>query len=51
VGEEAETIEEVVEPFLIQRGYLQRTPQGRKVTDLTVKLLGVDGGSSQRQLL
>ncbi|HEY1792802.1 MAG TPA: Holliday junction branch migration DNA helicase RuvB [Opitutaceae bacterium] len=33
VGEEAETLEEVHEPFLIQEGYLQRTPQGRVLTD------------------
>jgi Holliday junction DNA helicase RuvB len=32
VGEEAETLEEVHEPFLIQEGYLQRTPQGRVLT-------------------
>ena len=32
VGEEAETLEEVHEPFLIQEGYLQRTPQGRMLT-------------------
>lgn len=31
-GEEAETLEEVYEPFLIQEGYLQRTPRGREVT-------------------
>jgi holliday junction DNA helicase RuvB len=31
-GEEAETIEEVYEPFLIQEGYLQRTPRGREIT-------------------
>jgi Holliday junction DNA helicase RuvB len=51
VGEESDTIEEVVEPFLIQRGYLQRTPQGRKVTALTARLLGVDGGAAQGRLL
>jgi len=33
VGEEADTIEEVYEPYLIQEGYLQRTPQGRIATD------------------
>jgi Holliday junction DNA helicase RuvB len=33
VGEEAETLEEVHEPFLIQEGYLQRTPQGRVLTE------------------
>ena len=32
VGEETETLEEVHEPFLIQEGYLQRTPQGRTLT-------------------
>jgi Holliday junction DNA helicase RuvB len=32
VGEEAETLEDVVEPFLLQRGFLQRTPRGRTVT-------------------
>ncbi len=31
-GEEAETVEEVYEPFLIQEGYLQRTPRGRMAT-------------------
>ncbi|MCO4798540.1 MAG: Holliday junction branch migration DNA helicase RuvB [Colwelliaceae bacterium] len=33
IGEERETIEDVLEPFLIQQGYLQRTPRGRIVTD------------------
>ena len=33
VGEEADTIEEVYEPYLIMEGYLQRTPQGRVATD------------------
>jgi Holliday junction DNA helicase RuvB len=32
VGEEAGTIEEVYEPFLIQEGYLKRTPRGREAT-------------------
>jgi Holliday junction DNA helicase RuvB len=34
VGEESETIEDVYEPFLLQLGFLQRTPRGRIVTDL-----------------
>jgi Holliday junction DNA helicase RuvB len=34
LGEEAETIEDVYEPFLLQLGFLQRTPRGRVVTDL-----------------
>jgi len=40
VGEESETIEEVYEPFLIQEGYLKRTPRGREATDLAYKHLG-----------
>ena len=40
VGEEAGTIEEVYEPFLIQEGYLVRTPRGREATDLAYKHLG-----------
>jgi Holliday junction DNA helicase RuvB len=40
VGEEAGTIEEVYEPFLIQEGYLVRTPRGREVTALAYKHLG-----------
>ena len=32
-GEEVETLEEVYEPFLIQEGYLQRTPRGRTATE------------------
>jgi Holliday junction DNA helicase RuvB len=41
VGEEPDTIEEVYEPFLIQEGYLKRTPQGRVPTELALKKLGV----------
>lgn len=37
VGEEAGTIEEVYEPFLIQEGFLQRTPRGREITERTYK--------------
>jgi len=40
VGENAETIEEVYEPFLIQEGFLMRTPRGREATDLAYKHLG-----------
>lgn len=39
VGEQAGTIEEVYEPFLIQEGYLARTPRGREVTDKAYKHL------------
>lgn len=41
VGEEAETIEEVYEPFLIQEGYLMRTSRGREATELAYKHLKV----------
>ncbi len=41
VGEEAETIEEVYEPFLIQEGYLKRTSRGREATDKAYKHLKI----------
>ena len=40
VGEEAGTLEEVYEPFLIQEGFMQRTPRGREVTAKAYKHLG-----------
>lgn len=40
VGEEAGTIEEVYEPFLIQEGYIMRTPRGREATDRAYQHLG-----------
>lgn len=40
VSENAETIEEVYEPFLIQQGFINRTPRGREVTDSAYKHLG-----------
>ncbi len=49
VGEEADTLEEVYEPFLIMEGYLNRTPQGRTATELGYQRLGLkmDGGRQQ----
>ncbi|MEI6218528.1 MAG: Holliday junction branch migration DNA helicase RuvB [bacterium] len=41
VGEESDTIEEVYEPYLIQEGYLKRTPQGRMATKLCYERLGL----------
>ncbi len=41
VGEEPGTIEEVYEPFLIQQGFLQRTPRGRIATELSYKHFGI----------
>tara|TARA_B110000305_G_scaffold36284_1_gene36384 strand:+ start:163 stop:1194 length:1032 start_codon:yes stop_codon:yes gene_type:complete len=49
LGEQAETIEEVYEPYLIKEGYLQRTPRGRMVTERAYSHLGknrVDKGTS-----
>ena len=40
-GEEAETIEEVYEPFLIMEGFLKRTTRGRQATELAFKHLGI----------
>ena len=44
VGENAETLEEVYEPFLIQEGYIMRTPRGRKVTEKAYTHLGKNTG-------
>ncbi len=44
VGEQAGTIEEVYEPYLIQQGYLMRTPRGRQATDLAYKHLERESG-------
>ena len=41
VGEEADTVEEAYEPFLIMEGYLERTPKGRVATDLAFARLGL----------
>jgi Holliday junction DNA helicase RuvB len=50
VGEEPDTIEEVYEPFLIQEGYLKRTPQGRVPTELAYKKLGVKAETKENEL-
>ncbi|MCH2198269.1 MAG: Holliday junction branch migration DNA helicase RuvB [Flavobacteriales bacterium] len=48
VGEDAGTLEEVYEPFLIQEGFLVRTPRGRQATELAFAHLGkVPGGKDQ----
>ncbi len=41
VGEESDTIEEVYEPFLVQQGFLNRTPRGRVATELAYKHFGL----------
>jgi Holliday junction DNA helicase RuvB len=50
VGEESGTIEEVYEPFLIQEGYLKRTPRGREATELAYKHLGKTPGAKNGSL-
>jgi len=47
VSESAETIEEVYEPFLIQQGFIMRTPRGREVTEAAYKHLGRIKGNIQ----
>ncbi|PIB33706.1 Holliday junction DNA helicase RuvB [Gaetbulibacter sp. 5U11] len=47
VSESTETIEEVYEPFLIQQGFIMRTPRGREVTELAYKHLGKIKGPTQ----
>jgi Holliday junction DNA helicase RuvB len=51
VGEEAHTIEEVYEPYLIQQGFLKRTPQGRVATLRSYRHLGLEpSAGAQRRL-
>jgi Holliday junction DNA helicase RuvB len=47
VSESTETIEEVYEPFLIQQGFIMRTPRGREVTEQAYKHLGKTKGPTQ----
>jgi Holliday junction DNA helicase RuvB len=51
VGEEAETLEEVHEPFLIQEGYLARTAQGRILTPKGYAAIGLKPASGNQQSL
>ena len=50
VSENPETLEEVYEPFLIQEGFLVRTPRGREATPLAYAHLGKTKSSSQKGL-
>jgi holliday junction DNA helicase RuvB len=49
IGEEADTIEDVYEPFLLQRGFLMRTPRGRVLTRLGYEHCGVKPPSAAQQ--
>jgi Holliday junction DNA helicase RuvB len=42
VGEESDTIEDVYEPYLLQRGFIQRTPRGRVATPHAFRHLGLE---------
>jgi len=48
IGEERDTIEDVLEPFLIQQGYLQRTPRGRIATLSAYRHFGLAAPASPR---
>ncbi len=50
VGEDANTLEEVHEPYLIQEGYIARTPQGRLLTEKGWQVCGVKRGPGQGEL-
>ena len=50
VSESPETLEEVYEPFLIQQGFIVRTPRGREVTEMAYKHLGKNQFNSQNKL-
>jgi len=49
IGEEPGTIEDVIEPYLIQQGFLQRTPRGRIATQAAYRHLGLGGGDAPGQ--
>ena len=50
IGEEAGTIEDVIEPYLIQQGFLQRTPRGRIATQAAYRHLGVTAPQARPDL-
>lgn len=50
ISEEKDTIEDVYEPFLIQKGYINRTPRGRVATRLAYEYLGLTPAASQGEL-
>ena len=50
LGEDVRTLEDVCEPYLLQTGFLQRTPRGRKVSPEAMRYLGYKPNSSQHTL-
>jgi Holliday junction DNA helicase RuvB len=51
IGEEADTIEDVLEPYLIMQGYLQRTPRGRVASLTAYRHFGLAAPSGRHDLL
>ena len=49
IGEERDTIEDICEPYLLQEGYIQRTPRGRTATESAYRHLGRKPGESEPQ--
>lgn len=50
LGEDVRTLEDVCEPYLLQCGFLQRTPQGRKISPEGLRFLGIKNNSAQQKL-
>lgn len=50
LGEDAKTIEDVYEPYLLQQGFIQRTPRGRKVSPEAYRILGINIQNIQKNL-
>lgn len=48
VGEESDTIEEVYESFLVRKGFLKRTPQGRVATEIAYQHMGIKSGAHKK---
>ena len=51
VGEERDTIEDVYEPYLLQRGLIERTPRGRAATRRAFEHLGIERPGSSLTLI
>ena len=50
IGEERGTLEDMVEPYLIQQGFVMRTPRGRSATDLAYSHLGLTNNTKEKDL-
>ena len=50
LGEDVRTIEDVCEPYLLQAGFIQRTPRGRKISPEALRYLGYKVSNQQKSL-